>query len=214
MILESEFFDDVNSPLVISEDVDFELSITEHFITSGKSYRTGNKYRNRRSYRGWLSGVCYEIPEGNELGCNFTKSGYEAPKGDELEVNFICDNDHPIDNISAINRMVKNSNFNGMDGFIELSGGVEPYSLEVVGMSPDGISIILDGNKIYAYGVTSEIDGAYYVDVKVISNDEQELELSVGIFIGELKASTLFNVQKSPLFRPTWLKIKALEDEE
>lgn len=184
-------------------------------------------YRDEASL---CDGVCIATVQSNEFGewivegvnpdAKFDVVGRLADYNDTITANVAP---IPINYIRATNYMLPNANFDGMDGFVELFGGKMPYSLDVIGTPPDGITITLDGNKIYANGTTTDPDGAYYVDVKITSDNEIELELTIGIFIG-FNAPTIFGAQKAPifrptwfknqklgLFRPTWLKVKALE---
>ena len=132
----------------------------------------------------------------------------------------------PVNYAYTEDSLYPNSDYNGMEGYMTVIGGLPPYTFTLLDIEPDGITVNFDRRTITLDGTTDLPDGAYYLAAKVESSNGVELEFEIPIYIGfnspddfrlehaALHRPTHLKFGANGMWRPTWLQFKVNTDED
>lgn len=85
--------------------------------------------------------------------------------------------------ITYAGAVVENETFTGAEGYIEIVGGIPPYSVAVETPFPPGLFPIVDGHKLIIDG-TTDADEVASFDVKVTSSNGAEKIIPLQLVVG------------------------------
>lgn len=118
------------------------------------------------------------------------------------------------DTISASGTFTPNAAFNGIAGFVEVVGGLPPYTATVTTPLPFGLTPLMEGRKLIIDG-TSEDDGNWISVVQVSASNGPSVSIPVNALIGlnePTNLKTAYAVSSDWAISLTWTDACSFEE--